>query len=43
MPDQTVIDQGNKLAAQSALARSGRASTLLSSGTDTGGGERLGP
>jgi hypothetical protein len=41
MPDQTVIDQAARKSAAQQLSRTGRASTVLSAGTDTG--DRLGP
>lgn len=43
MPDQTVINQQQQLQAALAQGRSGRASTVLSSGSDAGTADRLGP
>lgn len=43
MPDQTVIDQQQKLQAALALGRTGRSSTILSAGSDAGTSDRLGP
>lgn len=42
MPDETQLEQAKKKSIAQQLARTGRASTILSAGTDTGG-DKLGP
>ncbi len=43
MPDQTVINQQQQLQAALAQGRTGRASTVLSGGSDAAASDRLGP
>lgn len=43
MPDQQLVSQAAKKEAAMSIGRTGRASTLLSAGSDVGASDKLGP